>query len=270
MQDCRSKQRTTFSDSRARSPSAASAAMSSLATPRDETETEEDPFADAGSGSESDERKNENKGEHFKVKVHALSSDDDAVTGEETENEEAESNMDTDHAQGDEEIPPRLTSTPISNPAAIFKIVDIENRGNLIFPPSGDKNSAHPALQSGDVDSAKVSDDNSARILSRSASDAGSATHTGNPPESGSGNPAPPQLATASGFSNPKTTSKKVPAMVKPPKICAPPRIHAEADATPSSTYKSILEAKKQKASPPHHSRHRLPQCELRVRLILQ
>jgi hypothetical protein len=39
--------------------------------------------------------------------------------------------------------------------------------------------------------------------------------------------------------------------MVKPPKIFAPPRIPAEADATPSSTYRSILEAKKQKACPP-------------------
>jgi hypothetical protein len=173
--------------------------MSSLATPRDETEREEDPFADAGSGSESDKRKNENNGENFKVNVHALSSDDDAVTGEETENEEAESNMDTDHAQGDEEIPPRLTSTPVSKPAATFKIVDIENRGNLIFPPSGDDNSAHPAMQSGDVDSAKVSDDNSARNVSRSASDAGSAIHTGNPSESGSRNQAIPQPAAAPG-----------------------------------------------------------------------
>jgi hypothetical protein len=80
--------------------------MSLLATPRDETETEEDPFADAGSGSESDAKENEDKGEHFKVNVHALSSDDDAVTGEETENDEAETNMSTDQAQGDEEIRP--------------------------------------------------------------------------------------------------------------------------------------------------------------------
>ena len=108
--------------------------MSSLATPRDETETEEDPFADASSGSDSEERKDEENGESFKVNVHALSSDDDAVTGEETENEETESNMDTDHAQGDDEIPPRSTSTPVSEPAATFKIVDIEDRGNLIFP----------------------------------------------------------------------------------------------------------------------------------------
>ncbi len=166
MQDCRRKQRTSSSDSRARSPSAASAAMSSLATPRDETETEEDPFADAGSGSESDERKSEEKGEHFKVNVHALSSDDDAVTGEETENEEAESNMDTDQAHGDEEIPPRLTSTPVSESAAIFKIVDIENRVNGIFPIPGDDNSAHSAMQSGDAVSAKTSDENSARAMS--------------------------------------------------------------------------------------------------------
>jgi hypothetical protein len=220
--------------------------MSSLATPRDETETEEDPFADAGSGSDSEERKDENNGGSFKVNVHALSSDDDAVTGEETENEETESNMDTGHAQGDDEIPPRSTSTPVSEPAATFKIVDIEDRGNLIFPPSGDDNSAHPAMQSGDADSAKVSEDNSARVVSRSASDAGSAIQTDNHSESGSGNNATP--ATAPGSSNPKSSSKKVTAMVKPPKIFAPPRIPAEADATPSSTYRSILEAKKQKA----------------------
>ncbi len=128
MQDCWSNQPTSSSDPSARSPSAAFAAMSSLATPRDETETEEDPFADAGSGSESEGRKDENNGESFKVNVHALSSDDDAVTGEETENEENESNMDTDHAQGDDEIPPRSTSTPVSEPAANFKIVDIEDR----------------------------------------------------------------------------------------------------------------------------------------------
>jgi hypothetical protein len=138
MQDCRSKQRTTSLDSRARSTSAASATMSSLTTPRDETETEEGPFAYAGSGSESDEKKNEDKGEHFKVNVHALSSDDDAVIGEETDNDEAETNMSTDQARGDEEILPRLTSMPVSDSAENFKIVDIENRGNIIFPISGD------------------------------------------------------------------------------------------------------------------------------------
>ena len=196
--------------------------MSSLATPRDETETEEDPFAEAGSGSESDERKNEEKGEQFKVNVHALSSDDDAVTGEETENEEAESNMDTDHAHGDDEIPPRMTSTPVSESAEIFKIVDIEKRANVIFPILGDANSAHSAAHSGDAVSAKASDENSASAMSGSASDAGSANHVGNPLGSGSGNTAQPQPAADSGSSNPKINSK-VPAMVKPPTFAAPP-----------------------------------------------
>jgi hypothetical protein len=226
--------------------------MSSLATPRDETETEEDPFADAdaGSGSESDGRKNDEKGEKFKVNVHALSSDDDVVTGEETENEEAESNMDTDHANGDDEIPPRMTSTPVSESAEIFKIVDIESRANAIFPILGDANSAHSATHSGDAVSAKASDENSASAMSGPASDAGSANHVGNPLGSGSGNTAQPQPAADSGSSNPKTNSK-VPAMVKPPKFAAPPRIPAEADASPSNTYKSILAAKKNKACPP-------------------
>ncbi len=200
--------------------------------------------------------------------MRALSSDDDAVTGEETENEEAESNIDTDQAHGDEEIPPRLTSTPVSDSAAIFKIVDIENRGNGIFPIPGDDNSAHPAMQSGDADSAKVSDENSARALSRSASDAGSTTHTGNPPESGSGSPAPPQLATDSGSSNPKMNSKKVPAMVKPPKIAAPPGFPQKRTQLPALPISPFLLQKK--GLPPHHPRHRLPQCELRVRFFLQ
>ncbi len=139
--------------------------------------------------------------------------------------------------------------TSVDTLAATFKIVDIEDRGNLIFPPSGDDNSAHPAMQSGDADSAKASEDNSAKVVSRSARDAGSAIQTRNQSDSGSENNATP--ATAPGSSIPKSSSKKVPAMVKPPKIFAPPRIPAEADATPSSTYRSILEAKKQKACPP-------------------
>ena len=69
--------------------------MSSLNMPRDETETEEDPFADEGSGSENDGREEGGEGPPAKLNVHALSTDDDAVTGEESEEE---TNMDTDHA----------------------------------------------------------------------------------------------------------------------------------------------------------------------------
>ena len=80
--------------------------MSSINAPRDETETEEDPFADEGSGSEHDGREEGGDGPPVKLNVHALSTDDDAVTGEESEEE---TNMDTDHAAaaaGEDATPP--------------------------------------------------------------------------------------------------------------------------------------------------------------------
>ena len=55
-----------------------------------------------------------------------------------------------------------------------------------------------------------------------------------------------------SGSTDPKPgSSKKVPAMVKPPPKKAPQKIPAEADAAPSNTYKAIVSAKKQKICPP-------------------
>jgi hypothetical protein len=149
--------------------------------------------------------------------------------------------MSTDQAHGDEEIPPRSTSTPISENAARFRTVDIKNRGNIIFSTSGDANSAHSATQSGDTNSASVSDKNSAKIVSGAISDAGTATQTGKTLESGTGNLENSQAAGTSGSINLKViSSKRVPAMIKPPKTVATPEIPAEADATPSSIYESM------------------------------
>ena len=213
--------------------------MSSLNAPRDETETEEDPFADEGSGSENDGREEGGEGPPAKLNVHALSTDDDAVTGEESEEE---TNMDTDHAAGGEDgpppIPPLSASTPTRSETQTFRIVDIVCSN--IFKNPGDVNSAEgSAERSGDGNTADSSDANSAEANSQKG-DAGSAKQTADKGNSDSGSKDPkPGM------------SKKVPAMIKPPPKRLPPKIPAEADATPSATYLSIVSAKKNKLCPP-------------------
>jgi hypothetical protein len=220
--------------------------MSTINAPRDETETEEEPFADAGSGSENDEREEGDEGPPSKLNVHALSSDDDAVTGEESEED---NNMVTDQVAGDDDgPPPQLSaSTPTRSESQSFRIVDIES--SSIFKNPGDVNSAEG---SGDSNTAYTSDANSAdanKVIPRNC-DAGSAQL---PADSGKND---------SGSKDPKPgSSKKIPAMVKPLPKRLPPKIPAEADATPSSTYESIVSAKKHKLCPPRHSRYRTPQC---------
>jgi len=97
--------------------------MSSTNVPRDETETEEDPFADEGSGSGQDEREDGGQDPPVKLNVHALSSDDDVVTGEESEEE---TNMDTDNAAAiagegaTPPIPPLSASTPTRSEMQTF------------------------------------------------------------------------------------------------------------------------------------------------------
>jgi hypothetical protein len=212
--------------------------MSTINAPRDETETEEDPFADEGSGSENDGREEGGEGPPAKLNVHALSTDDDAVTGEESEEE---TNMDTDHAAGGEDslppIPPLSASTPTRTEKQPFRIVDIVS--STIFKNPGDANSAEG---SGNGNTANTSDANSAdanNAYPRNC-DAGPAQTTAD-----KGN-------TDSGSKDPKPgLSKKVPAMVKPPPKKLPPKIPAEADATPSSTYLYIVSAKKNKLCPP-------------------
>ncbi len=90
--------------------------------------------------------------------MHALSTDDDAVTGEESEEE---TNMDTDHAAGGEDgpppIPPLSASTPTRTEKQPFRIVDIVS--STIFKNPGDANSAEG---SGDGNTANTSDVNSA------------------------------------------------------------------------------------------------------------
>jgi hypothetical protein len=211
--------------------------MSTINAPRDETETEEDPFADTGSGSENDEREERDDGSPSKLNVHALSSDDDAVTGEESEEED--NNMVTDQAAGDDNGPPPPQPLSASTPtrSETFRIVDIESRSNFKNP--GDANSAEG---SGDGITADPSDANSAdanKVISRNC-DAGSAQPPANSGkhDSGSKDPKP-------------GSSKKIPAMVKPPPKRLPTKIPAEADATPSPTYESIVSAKKHKLCPP-------------------
>jgi len=175
--------------------------MSSLNAPRDETETEEDPFADEGSGSEHDGREEGGEGPPAKLNVHALSTDDDAVTGEESEEE---TNMDTDHATAGEDgpppIPPLSASTPTRSEKQTFRIVDIVC--STIFKNPGDANSAEgSAERSGDGNTARSSDANSADANPRKG-DAGSAQPTANKGNSDSGSKDPkPGL------------SKKVPAV---------------------------------------------------------
>ena len=210
--------------------------MSTINAPRDETETEEDPFADAGSGSENEEREERGDGTSSKINVHALSSDDDAVTGEESEEED--NNMITDQTAGDDSGPPPPPPLSASTPtrSETFRIVDIEIRA---IKNPGDANSAEGP---GDGNTADSSDANSAdanKVNSLNC-DAGSAQP---PADSGKHD---------SGSKDPKPgSSKKIPAMVKPPLKRLPTKIPAEADATPSSTYESIVSAKKHKLCPP-------------------
>jgi hypothetical protein len=215
--------------------------MSSTNVPRDETETEEDPFADEGSGSGQDEREDGGQDPPVKLNVHALSSDDDVVTGEESEEE---TNMDTDNAAAivgegaTPPIPPLSASTPTRTETQTFRIVDIVC--STFSKNSGDVNSAEgSAEKSGDGNTAEPSDANSADANSQQG-DAGSAkqnTDIGSS-DSGSKDPKP-------------GVSKKVPAMIKPPPKRLPPKIPAEADAIPSATYLSIVSAKKNKLCPP-------------------
>jgi hypothetical protein len=210
--------------------------MSSLNMPRDETETEEDPFADEGSGSENEGRKEGGDGSPARINVHALSTDDDAVTGEESEEE---TNMDTDHAGGGGDglapIPPLSASTPTRAEEQPFRIVDIVC--STSFKNPGDANSAEGCT--GDANTANTSDANSADANPRNCN-AGSTQTSAEKRNSDSGSK---DLKPGS--------SKKVPAMVKPPPKKPPPKIPAEADATPSPTYVSIVLAKKNKMCPP-------------------
>jgi hypothetical protein len=211
--------------------------MSTINAPGDETETEEDPFADAGSGSENEEREERADGPPSKINVHALSSDDDAVTGEESEEED--NNMITDQTAGDNSGPPPPPPLSASTPtrSETFRIVDIENRATFKNP--GDANSAEGPGDGNTADSSEANsaDANKANSLN---CDAGSAQP---PADSGKHD---------SGSKDPKPgSSKKIPAMVKPPPKRLPTKIPAEADATPSSTYESIVSAKKHKLCPP-------------------
>jgi hypothetical protein len=222
--------------------------MSSLNMPRDETETEEDPFADEGSGSENEGGEEGGDGPPAKINMHALSTDDDAVTGEESEDE---TNMDTDHAAGGDDgpapIPPLSASTPTRAEEQPFRIVDIvcsSGSKNL-----GDANSAEGCT--GEANTANTSDAHSADVNPRNC-DAGSAQTPAEKKNSDSGSKDPKP-----------GSSKKVPAMVKPPPKKPPLKIPAEADATPSPTYVSIVSAKKKQVVPPRHSRYRDPQCSL-------
>ncbi len=147
--------------------------------------------------------------------------------------------MVTDQATGDDSGPPPPPTLSASTPTRIetFRIVDIESRSNLKTP--GDVNSAEGL---GDGNTADSSDANSAdadKVNSRNC-DAGSAQ----PPVDSNKND--------SGSKDPKPgSSKKIPAMVEPPPKRIPTKIPAEADATPSSTYESIVSAKKHKLCPP-------------------
>ncbi len=157
MQDRQSQSSRSSSDPRERATAAAPAAMSAMMTPRDETEAEEDPFAEAGSGSGTEEGEDRDEEGQPRINIHTLSSDDDVVTGEESEAENSAANMSTDQAAGDG--PPISASTPVRTEKPAFRIVDIENRGNFLLPDSGD---AHSADGNSDGNPAVNSDGNTA------------------------------------------------------------------------------------------------------------
>jgi hypothetical protein len=145
--------------------------------------------------------------------------------------------MSTDQAAGGDDgpPPPLSASTPTRTEKQPFRIVDIES--SSIFKNPGDVNSAEG---SGDGNTAYTSDANSADANQVHSRNCGSAQlpADGGKTDSGSKDPKP-------------GSSKKIPAMVKPPPKRLPMKIPAEADATPSSTYESIVSAKKHKLCPP-------------------
>jgi hypothetical protein len=246
-------------DAGARETSAAAAAMSAHMHPRDETvadKDETDPFA----GSEDDvssEEYAENPGKA--MAKHVISEGEEEVIDN---TEESSGHMSVD---GDAAAEPAAASTPTRHSKDTFRIVTIEHplEKNTGFKPRCDQYSNTADDHSGEDSSAAASaattivrgPDCDANSAGGEKGDGNSATVIPQKSDDRFQSDAGTAKSNAAGKSDGKS-SAKVPSMCPPPAKPADKQA-AEADAVPSSSYKAILDAKKNKLTPPRHTGNR-------------
>jgi hypothetical protein len=231
--------------------------------PRDETVYDKDatdPFA----GSEDDASSEEfadNPGKA--MATHVISE------GEEEEEEEDSGDMVVDGDGEADPAEPAAASTPTRLSKEKFRIVTIEypSENNTCMKPTSAQHSNTAEAHSGDdVPAAGAAAASETQpTVSGTQSDANSAIY-----KKGDANSAKSIsqksddiLQSDAGTAKPNAARKsdgigkvKVPSMCPPPAKQVEKQI-AEADAVPSSTYKAILEVKKNKLTPPRHTGNR-------------
>ncbi len=268
MQDFWSYDQPTSMDTGARETPAAAAAMSRHMHPRDETVTdreETDPFAgseDEASSAEFTDNPGKAMATHViseevmdnTEEVSCDVSGDMVVDGEGT----------VDTAETGDTGEPASASTPNRRIQEEFRIVTIEhpsekNSGNV---PMAAQTASTADVNSGDDRSADAATADSCVIqppLSGTESEVNSAT--GKKGDAHSAKQTPDKNGAriqSDAGSAPKNSAGKSDGArtAKVPSMCPPPakpaeKVKEEADAVPSSTYKAILEAKKNKLTPP-------------------